>query len=119
MAGIARETTATETDNIEILKRKYEEVKLEISNYLKGKPDRNKLSEEDKKILRFKYSTAASYAYELSHRMLTNPEMQEKYKDDYKKLSEYVNVETGVFGSDMLVSITNDGPITIIIESGD
>ena len=36
-----------------------------------------------------------------------------------KKLSEYVNVETGVFGSDMLVSITNDGPITIIIESGD
>lgn len=36
-----------------------------------------------------------------------------------KKLSEYVNVETGVFGEDMLVNINNDGPITIIIESGD
>ena len=28
-----------------------------------------------------------------------------------------VNVETGIFGADMKVSITNDGPITIIIES--
>ena len=36
-----------------------------------------------------------------------------------KKLGEYVNVETGVFGEDMLVNINNDGPITIIIESGD
>ena len=36
-----------------------------------------------------------------------------------KKLREHVKVETGVFGSDMLVSINNDGPVTIIIESGD
>ena len=36
-----------------------------------------------------------------------------------EKLREYVNVETGVFGADMLVSISNDGPITIIVESGD
>ena len=28
-----------------------------------------------------------------------------------------INVETGVFGSDMTVNITNDGPITIIIDS--
>ena len=35
------------------------------------------------------------------------------------KLREYVNVETGVFGADMMVSISNDGPVTIIIESGD
>lgn len=33
------------------------------------------------------------------------------------KLKEYVNVETGVFGADMKVSITNDGPVTIILES--
>lgn len=88
MAGIARETSSIENDNIDLLKQKYEEVKLEISNFLKSKPDRNKLSDEDKKILRFKYSTAASYAYELSHRMLSNPELQEKYKEDFKKLSE-------------------------------
>lgn len=34
-----------------------------------------------------------------------------------KKLSEYVKVETGIFGSDMKVNITNDGPVTIILES--
>lgn len=33
-----------------------------------------------------------------------------------KKLSEYVHVETGVFGADMLVDIKNDGPITIMLE---
>ena len=35
------------------------------------------------------------------------------------KLKEHVKVETGMFGADMLVSINNDGPVTIIIESGD
>ena len=28
-----------------------------------------------------------------------------------------INVETGVFGSDMTVNIANDGPVTIIIDS--
>lgn len=40
------------------------------------------------------------------------------YEEFNKKLKEYnVNVETGIFGADMKVSITNDGPITIILES--
>ena len=34
-----------------------------------------------------------------------------------KKLKEYVIVETGIFGEDMLVNIKNDGPVTIILES--
>lgn len=34
-----------------------------------------------------------------------------------KKLSEFVKVETGIFGAEMLVSIMNDGPVTIILES--
>lgn len=34
-----------------------------------------------------------------------------------QKLSELIPVETGVFGADMKVSITNDGPITIMLES--
>ena len=33
------------------------------------------------------------------------------------KLSEYCHVETGFFGKEMLVSILNDGPVTIILES--
>ena len=33
-----------------------------------------------------------------------------------KKLSQYIKVETGIFGSDMKVSLTNDGPVTIMLE---
>lgn len=34
-------------------------------------------------------------------------------------LSERIHVETGIFGEDMKVSICNDGPVTILLESGD
>ena len=33
------------------------------------------------------------------------------------KLKTFLHVETGVFGADMKVSITNDGPVTIILDS--
>ena len=33
-----------------------------------------------------------------------------------QKLSEYIHVEKGIFGADMIVSITNDGPTTILLE---
>ena len=32
------------------------------------------------------------------------------------KLSEKIHVEIGEFGSDMKVSLVNDGPVTIILE---
>lgn len=32
-------------------------------------------------------------------------------------LEEYIHVETGIFGADMQVYITNDGPITIMLDS--
>lgn len=35
------------------------------------------------------------------------------------ELSKKIHVETGIFGADMKVSLINDGPTTIIIESGD
>lgn len=31
-------------------------------------------------------------------------------------INKYINVETGIFGGDMLVSIQNDGPVTISLE---
>ena len=34
-----------------------------------------------------------------------------------QKLNEIVHTETGVFGAEMKVNLTNDGPITIIMES--
>ena len=33
-----------------------------------------------------------------------------------KKLSQYIHVETGIFGADMSVSLINDGPVTIMLE---
>lgn len=33
-----------------------------------------------------------------------------------QELSKHIKVETGIFGEDMQVSITNDGPITILLE---
>ena len=43
----------------------------------------------------------------------------EMFVDKYinPKLKEKINVETGIFGSDMKVNITNDGPVTIVMES--
>ena len=39
------------------------------------------------------------------------------YDEFNNKLKEHIHVETGIFGADMKVSITNDGPITILLES--
>ena len=40
----------------------------------------------------------------------------ELYKIFNEKLGEYVHVETGVFGAEMMVNIKNDGPVTIMLE---
>ena len=39
------------------------------------------------------------------------------YDEFNEKLREHIHVETGVFGADMCVNITNDGPVTILLES--
>ena len=39
------------------------------------------------------------------------------YNEFNEKLSEFVNVEKGIFGAEMKVNIINDGPVTIILES--
>ena len=38
------------------------------------------------------------------------------YEEFNKELSEYVHVETGIFGADMDIIFTNSGPTTIILE---
>ena len=40
------------------------------------------------------------------------------YKIFNERLSKYVKVETGKFGAEMKVNITNDGPVTILLEKG-
>lgn len=39
------------------------------------------------------------------------------YNEFNNKLGEFVDTKTGVFGADMQVSLINDGPITIIVDS--
>nr|MBP3258891.1 D-tyrosyl-tRNA(Tyr) deacylase [Bacilli bacterium] len=34
-----------------------------------------------------------------------------------ERLSNHIHVEKGIFGADMKVSFTNDGPVTILLES--
>ena len=39
------------------------------------------------------------------------------YNKFNEELSKFIHVETGIFGADMKVSITNSGPTTILLES--
>lgn len=39
------------------------------------------------------------------------------YNEFNEKLNKYIHVEKGIFGEDMKITITNNGPITIILES--
>ena len=47
---------------------------------------------------------------------MKNDEAIELYNLFNKELEKYVEVETGIFGADMEVSITNIGPTTILLE---
>lgn len=48
---------------------------------------------------------------------MPSSEAQPLYELFNQSLSKDVPVETGIFGADMKVSICNDGPVTIILES--
>lgn len=39
------------------------------------------------------------------------------YETFNEQLSKYIDVQTGMFGEEMMVSLINDGPITIILDS--
>lgn len=39
------------------------------------------------------------------------------YEEMIRRLSEKTNTESGEFGADMLVSLQNDGPVTILLDS--
>lgn len=44
-------------------------------------------------------------------------EAKELYLEFIDKLSNYIDVESGVFGANMSVEIINDGPVTFILNS--
>ncbi len=44
-------------------------------------------------------------------------EAKELYLEFIKRLSEYIEVKSGIFGANMSVEIINDGPVTFILDS--
>lgn len=48
---------------------------------------------------------------------LNGEEALKLYNMFNEKLSKFVHTETGIFGADMKVTLTNDGPVTIVLES--
>ena len=47
---------------------------------------------------------------------MKNEEAKKLYELFNQELRKYVKVEEGIFGADMHITFTNDGPVTIIIE---
>ena len=47
---------------------------------------------------------------------LKNDEAVKLYKIFNEELSKYIKVETGIFGADMIVNISNIGPTTLMLE---
>ena len=47
---------------------------------------------------------------------LNGNESSKLYDEFNEKLRKHIHVETGVFGAEMEVSLTNDGPVTIMLE---
>ena len=46
------------------------------------------------------------------------PDMASQFYDDFNQsLSSHVPVERGRFGADMQVSLVNDGPVTVILDT--
>ncbi len=50
------------------------------------------------------------------HNAMKKDEAYKLYNEFNKYLRNYVEVDTGIFGSNMSVKIENDGPVTIILE---
>lgn len=45
-------------------------------------------------------------------------DLSKKLYDEFnEKLNEHITTKTGIFGADMKIKLTNDGPVTIIIDS--
>lgn len=49
-------------------------------------------------------------------RALSGDKASKLYDEFNDELRKYINVETGLFGADMQISLTNIGPTTIILE---
>ncbi|MBR2988712.1 MAG: ATP-binding protein [Clostridia bacterium] len=88
MAGIGKaKSPEKKVETVEQLLKDYETSVNKIRSILKGKPDKNSLSDSEKATLRSEYSNAARLALALSKRV-TDEDQAKKYADDNKKLAK-------------------------------
>ena len=77
---------ASETDSIDSLKVKYEEVKNKIRKILNGRNDKKDIRDEEKRELRTHYSHAAQIAFTLSQRCVSQEDI-DRYAEESRKLA--------------------------------
>ncbi len=94
MAGIGKNAgkpnsaaPAGKADTIESLEKNFSVVVGEIRGILNGRKDKNDLRDEERRILRAKYSQAAQIARTLSQRC-TDTDKRDMYKSHFEKLSD-------------------------------
>lgn len=110
----------TQTDSIDNIKKMAKKIaNLRIFDDDEGIMNKSILDVggEILSISQFTLYADASKGNRPSYIKALNGEEAIKLYDEFnKEMNNYINTKPGVFGADMTVSITNDGPITIILE---
>ena len=111
----------TEGDNEKILDKMIDKIiNLRIFEDENGKMNKNILDTKGSilSISQFTLYACCTEGRRPSFTSALNPSTAAILYDKFnQKLSKFVSVETGIFGSDMKVEIFNDGPVTIILDS--
>lgn len=110
----------TQTDNIDNVKKMAKKIaNLRIFDDEAGIMNKSILDVggEILSISQFTLYADASKGNRPSYIKALNGEEAIKLYDEFnKEMNGYITTKPGVFGAEMTVSITNDGPITIILE---
>lgn len=111
----------TEGDSLEQIKYLCQKIiNLRIFDDENGVMNNNILTRKDPQVLSISqftlYADTKKGNRPSYNKALNGDEAQKLYDLFNEELKKYVKVETGIFGADMKISFTNDGPVTIWLE---
>ena len=105
-------------DNIQELAQKV--IHLRIFDDENGIMNKNILEDSNRKILSISQFTLYADTKKGNRpsylQALNGKEASILYEKWNEELRKYISVETGIFGSNMQIHFTNDGPVTILLE---